>query len=321
MNQVLVRVPLARESVRQHYIETGENWGSHAYVWLSPEALTPGARKLLYDRAPLQRHLERYGVVVEHQASSPGEAEERAPDLLEEVLSRLVTAAEADALALQQILDPVQMAMVLEGLQGGREVVAHLRDYDADYIYRGIVEDCLPRSLRDEMEAAIDARLRQERANREDAMWRAAEVLKKQAQENEARLRDWATGHGSELLRARIEEGFDWEGLAQTEFSAWVLGTSRDTTQASWRKVADEERVRFHARPTLGEIEALRGARAQYDGRPVSLSLVWVTREEDPDGADADSGDTPSTIQRGRCMLSADVTTPDGLVVTWLRSL
>jgi hypothetical protein len=161
-------------------------------------------------------------------------------------------------------------------------------------------------ALQPEYDAALLAdreREARKRTQEADAKRSRAEFEAKQEERNAAlveALKSWAVEHGSPLLRARIEEDFDWPGLARREYADSVLSSVGLPVGYPWGDGCEDRE-----RPTLEEIETLRRYREALGDR-ATVSLAWYTPvatdelgyplEEQPDGATA---------------LVVDVNTPD----------
>jgi hypothetical protein len=137
-------------------------------------------------------------------------------------------------------------------------------------------------------------------------------------------LLKWAELYGSELLRARVDGGYEWVKLARQEYADRAVAPLK----AHYRPSEERERVQVKERPTpdLAEIRALEQARTLLEGRregPVAdrvgelppplpplvtadVSLKWV--EITHDGFTRDV-----TVARPELLIS--VTCPDGKVV------
>lgn len=86
----------------------------------------------------------------------------------------------------------------------------------------------------------------------------------------QARLEEWAEQHGSALVRARREEGFDWQNLARLEYARRQPGVE------GFSPLGDAE-IHPHCEPALAEIEQLREARRRIAGT-VELVLLGERR-------------------------------------------
>ena len=119
-----------------------------------------------------------------------------------------------------------------------------------------------------------------------------------------ALLHDWATAHGSPLLRARLEEGFSWPGLARREYADNVLSSVGLPAGYSWGDACQERE-----RPTLEEIETLRHYREALGDR-ATVALAWYQ----PTAVD-DTGYPLEDQPTAETALAVDVDTPDARTV------
>jgi len=166
-----------------------------------------------------------------------------------------------------------------------------------DSIKAQLVEAGEAKKAKREAELAEQLRKRQDMEKSRDEY----EARKRQeAAEGEAALEKWAKAHGSELLLARLEEGFDWKALARQEYVVNVLADAklpagiREGEAAGWNE---------RDKPELAEIEKLREARKAL-GDKATVTLGWLNLES---GEDA-YGDTEYRHTSG---LVVTITTPD----------
>lgn len=120
----------------------------------------------------------------------------------------------------------------------------------------------------DDHPAAIEARRR----------YAADEAAKKAAAE--ARLtamREFVEASGSELLRARLAEGFEWQALAEQEWFAHNTPPEFGSLHGSENGRGFDEADRNS--PSLDEITAWRAVRAEHP----SVEIIWYSRAADPD--------------------------------------
>ncbi len=82
-------------------------------------------------------------------------------------------------------------------------------------------------------------------------------------------LRFWAEANGSELLRARIAEGFEWVGLAEVKWSQAIVACLGETAPEGGT-------AKDRTTPTLEEIAELKRVRGLLGDR-ATASLLWVT--------------------------------------------
>lgn len=106
------------------------------------------------------------------------------------------------------------------------------------------------------------------------------------------KLRTWANANGSELLRARMEDGFEWAALARDEY---VEQATAKVDLPTPLDDFDESKEKDRTCPEWGEIRALRRVRELVpDAR---ASIRWVEYDGD----------------EGRPEIKVTVTTPDGV--------
>jgi hypothetical protein len=144
--------------------------------------------------------------------------------------------------------------------------------------------------------AACEETNRQQEAATAEAQ-RQADQRKAQAEE---RLREWALEHGSELVKARLEDGYQWTGLARREYAASVVEQVRcGLADAPEFKGEAEDREA----PTLAEIQALRNVRAAIKaaGLAVEANICWLV----PEGEGEQAVEPHSEIE-------LTITCPDG---------
>ena len=118
------------------------------------------------------------------------------------------------------------------------------------------------------------------------------QVREAEKQAREAELKSWAVENGSELLKARVEGGFEWEKLAGKEYARSIV----DSLDLGLTKVTGENWPRAECTgyddrttPTLEEIKSLNRVRdAARDLGNVTASLVWVDYESEEEYRDDD---------------------------------
>lgn len=122
-----------------------------------------------------------------------------------------------------------------------------------------------------------------------------------------AELREWAKGHGSDLLTARIEGEFEWVGLAEREWSSQqVVGLGKPVEDPD---ETQETEIEERTTPTLPEIEKLKNVRSLIDTAHSEAELVWCVYTcgvEDEYGATSDT----ETVKRAEVKVT--VTCPTG---------
>ncbi len=106
------------------------------------------------------------------------------------------------------------------------------------------------------------------------------------AQDWEHTLASWAQAEGSELLRARIEEGFSWLALAESEWIRWqihqAVGDPLDLEALrAEQSLAGEDWIHTlvpDREPSLERIQLLRAMRAKVSDLGIRLTLVRGAR-------------------------------------------
>jgi hypothetical protein len=129
----------------------------------------------------------------------------------------------------------------------------------------------------------------------------------------QARLKAWAAAHGSELLRARIAEGFAWLSLAEAEYGAAIVARLPYGECCEAPDGYERDKAEQRTTPTLEEIEALRRVRTAIASLeiPADVSLAWIKYtpiEDDEDTYPGPDGDEP--IRRAEIIV--DLTMPIG---------
>ena len=119
-----------------------------------------------------------------------------------------------------------------------------------------------------------------------------------------AELRQWASAHGSDLLAARIADGYEWIGLAEREWAAQqVCGLGAECDRPG--DCDENERTT----PTLPEIQKLRHVRSLLDSTHATAKLVWCVYTVENDDEYGSTGDT-SEVKRAEVKVT--VTCPTG---------
>ena len=154
------------------------------------------------------------------------------------------------------------------------------------------------------VEAYVE-RVKAERQEKEKAAKKAAEQ----------EMVSWLKEHGSELLQARHEDGYDWKALANSEWLAVhleAIGHAEHSIphEGSWAKDRN--------RPTLKEMNFAKSLRANLEGRGVTVDMckvVWL----EPWGDDyAYEQDTRPYSPSGQPAVELDVQTPIGHVYRYI---
>jgi hypothetical protein len=158
--------------------------------------------------------------------------------------------------------------------------------------------------------AKMTAELRAEKEAERQENERLAAIKKAEHEAGVNALREWAVAHGSELLRARIEDGFEWKGLAEQEYSRAAvdaLGIDAEEvsdTPAGFLYEDSEERTT----PTLAEIALLRRIRSKAS-EFTTAKLLWIKYEAEGD-EDWDEDEDKEELKR--CEVEITVRCPNG---------
>ena len=145
------------------------------------------------------------------------------------------------------------------------------------------LEEPLASQVRD-LAALLQAEADQKKADQEAACERAkAEKEARAAAETEA-LQTWAITTGSDLLRARIQEGFAWKPLARQEFAATRYATLCAAVP-ELRELQERDDLTLGAAadrttPTLTEIKILRAAKKALPTAVCDLRWVKYSSED-----------------------------------------
>lgn len=159
-----------------------------------------------------------------------------------------------------------------------------------------------------------------ENTRREEAEKESREKAEEKAKLNQ--LREWAVQNGSETLRYRVEDGYEWQGLAEREYADSVmaslaLGLPGAGAPDGYKKANEEVRTT----PTLKEIQTVRNVRKLAEGKPVEVSLVWCkyAPKSDPDSYDYDDPNVEKIGRTFSCELKVLVTCPTGRQIAYYR--
>lgn len=124
-------------------------------------------------------------------------------------------------------------------------------------------------------EAFAEAEIR-DRLNREEKEKKALAGLEK--------LKDWATANGSPLLKARIENGFEWVDLARREFAKSVVKATVEKHHLDDVTEAKSDNCDDRNTPTLEEIQILVELRKEIGDRG-SVDILRMKYIDDIDGS------------------------------------
>jgi hypothetical protein len=120
-------------------------------------------------------------------------------------------------------------------------------------------------------------RLRREKEEQERKLRQEAEEQERKRKERERgieNLRAWAIENGSELLRARIEEGFEWIDLAKKEYALQFLSDFEIVS------LPREGEIKERNKPSIEEINALRSVRNALGDKGRARLVRLVTYDE-----------------------------------------
>ena len=170
-------------------------------------------------------------------------------------------------------------------IDGDTERLTQWKSWSDLWQHNGPIDD--PNVVLDAYCLYCDENKREEEEREAEKQAREAE---KQARE--AELKSWAVENGSELLKARMEGGFEWEKLAGKEYARSIV----DSLDLGLTKVTGENWPRAECTgyddrttPTLEEIKSLNRVRdAARDLGNVTASLVWVDYESEEEYRDDD---------------------------------
>lgn len=158
---------------------------------------------------------------------------------------------------------------------------------------------------REQMRPEIEARQQAEAAAKVEREREAAKA-KAIKDAGEQTLRDWTNANGSELLKARIVDGFEWVGLSEREFANAVVSDLGGEIEFP---EYEEQKESKRTTPTIEEITRLRDIRAAIEGKPATAELIWSEYEvkiEDEYGA------ANQTEKTKRAEVKVTVTCPTG---------
>lgn len=163
------------------------------------------------------------------------------------------------------------------------------RNYLGKYIarYDNTYDPIWSRRADELAEKYAEARALAERKNKEEEELEAVRNAEKEAKNNAEReaLRAWAMESGSELLRLRCEDGYEWEGLARSEWLTTHLAKAGYPEGLPARDVWLDDRDK----PNLKELKTARDLRKALEdlGVIVEDSLVVWLEKYDSDFEDA----------------------------------
>lgn len=131
----------------------------------------------------------------------------------------------------------------------------------------------------------------EEQRKRENAEAEIRDRLNREEKEKKAlagleKLKDWATANGSPLLKARIENGFEWVDLARREFAKSVVKATVEKHHLADVTEAKSDDFEYRDTPTLEEIQILVELRKEIGDRG-AVYLVRVKYTDDIDGSES----------------------------------
>ena len=242
-----------------------------------------GLTDLLCDEIHLPS-LDQAGLVSELYRLA---AEKQLAATKEKAATTKAVAARADFLAVLRARPLSSLAADLfAARQGSRPAPWIVPDLDYPRPEREISADALGEPLiskvRD-LAALLQTEVDQKKADQETACKKAKAEEKARATAEAEDLQVWAVTTGSELLRARIQEGFTWKPLARHEFAAAryailcaavpELRELRENNDLTRGEAADR------TTPTLIEIRVLRAAKKALPKAICDLRWVKYTSE------------------------------------------
>lgn len=131
-----------------------------------------------------------------------------------------------------------------------------------------------------------------------------------------AAFHQWALTHGSETLRLRAEEGFEWQSLAEWEWADSLLTKAGITDTPLPEMPGYDQDSSESEQPTAAQIKNLRRFRealAKLTDAPTEVTLRDFTYTENIPDED-NMGQDPEVIKRTE--VCVDITTPTGKDVT-----
>lgn len=142
---------------------------------------------------------------------------------------------------------------------------------------------------------------------------KAAEVAAEKAKVE--KLRTWAQQQGSDLLKARLEHGYDWLDLAHTEYADKVGRLLAEASQTTLSRTTQGSRDELTA-PSLVAMQLIDAIDDAIDNAGltnVTTELLKVT----PEDADDDDEDDPSYQE----VVRLTIICPDGIALKRYLSL
>jgi len=249
-----------------------DNYG-RAVVDVPAESLTPEQRNELAEHTWLsgEQPVADYYLCddpVSLQASR--DVAEATPDAIRLILDRLI-AARRERKAAEEAEKAKKAAEVAEFKRKFAENPSIAITDEYRKFYPASLLLCNHADLAEEKKWAESecARLNAEQ-NEKEKREREEEKAKKEA--GKAALKEWAGEHGSDLLKARIADGFHWEGLAEHEWSESLVAFLGKQIESADTVHCIEESTT----PSLDKIHRLRDVRGRLPAN-AAAALAWLT--------------------------------------------
>lgn len=123
-------------------------------------------------------------------------------------------------------------------------------------------------------------------------------------------LKSWSIENGSDLLKARIQDNYEWQGKAEIEFANSIKNVLIEEGFNEATELSPDFDVETRTTPTLREIFACRRINALSDRFPVKATLQWVTYYLPDDEWETDD-EGNSISKESRCEVQIQVTCPN----------
>lgn len=219
---------------------------------------------------------------------------EATPDAIRLILDRLIAvrqkkkAAEAAEKAEKAAKTAAEIAEFKQAFAKNPSVsiIEEYRKYRPAYLLR-----CNHAELATE-NAWAESECERLNAERDAEEKRKYEAEKAQKEAGKDALKAWSGEHGSELLKARIEDGFEWLGLAEREYANFVVASLGDEIEIPDH---DTQKESERTTPTIDEIKRLRAVRNSIEGKPAKAELVWAEYTEKKEEYDDEDAETKRT--------------------------
>lgn len=116
------------------------------------------------------------------------------------------------------------------------------------------------------------ARELQEKAEKAEKDAQAKQEREQQHEKNRKEIQEFIDSKGSELLKNRIELGFDYECLVKSEYCQDLLGSDF----IKWSEFNDDRQIK---RPTLDQMKMIKKWEAKIEGKGQRLGLYKYQQE------------------------------------------